>query len=79
MTLTPKMIKAYYEAFKRKVYVDEPTDNVIIEDSSGNAFSLDVTEEQFMDKIKRSKEAGRNLFYEESKPYEQTTELEVDL
>ena len=54
------------------VYYGEPGDGLFVEDDDGNAYQAPEgeTDAIFRDRIRRSKEAGRNLFYEEWKKVE---------
>lgn len=64
----------YFEAFGSLPFVAEPTDVLIVEDDDGNMFKVDEPEQVTLDRIRRSKEAGRNLFFEELEPFDPYTE-----
>lgn len=51
----------------------EPSDTVIIEDADGNCYEQpkNETDESFIDRLLRSKTAGKNLFYTEWEPYDE--------
>lgn len=72
--MTQKMTIEYFTAFNSVPFVSEPSNAVIVEDGDGTAFLVTDTEAQFLDRIRRSKEVGRNLFFEECKPYTQEIE-----
>ena len=41
-----------------------------MEDGDGNLYKIDEPEEVTVDRIRRSKEAGRNLFFDELEPFD---------
>jgi len=62
---------AYLEQFYATICIDE-ADGVheFITDDDGNDYDItDETDAKVLDRIQRSKKAGRNLFFEECPPY----------
>ena len=65
-------IKAYREQYPEdECHCGEPT-GIFISSKCGTYWVPDnfETDKEFFDRLERSKEAGRNLFYEEWKPFE---------
>lgn len=58
-------LQEYYEAFDAWPFVAEPTNDLVVEDENGILYKIDEPEQVTLDRIRRSKEAGRNLFFEE--------------
>lgn len=61
---------AYFEAFGSMPFFAEPSSVIVVEDENGSLYMVDEPEEKTIDRIQRSKEAGRNLFFEELPPYQ---------
>lgn len=55
----------YFEAFRVFPYFAEPSNDVVVEDENGVTYKVDEPEAVTLDRIQRSIEAGRNLFFEE--------------
>ena len=55
----------YFEAFRVLPYFAEPSNDVVVEDENGVTYKVDEPETVTLDRIQRSIEAGRNLFFEE--------------
>ena len=66
--MTEKMAYEYYLAFGSVPFYIEPSSTLAVEDKNGDLYLIDDSEAAFLDRIRRSKEAGRNLFFEECKP-----------
>ena len=83
--MSDDMIMAYEEVFpESKLCFLSPSGDMTAVDLEKNkefVMPFDETEEVFMDRIRRSKEQGRNLFFEEWPPlvHEWETDLEVKL
>lgn len=67
-------IKDYFEAFGSMPFMAEPSSVLVVEDGEGNLYKIDEPEEATVDRIRRSKEAGRNLFFEELTPFDPYTD-----
>ena len=55
----------YFEAFSTSPFFAEPSNDVVVEDDNGVMYKVDEPEAVILDRIQRSVEAGRNLFFEE--------------
>ena len=77
------VIIAYEEAFpESKLCFLSPSGNVAVVDFANNEEYVmpdEETEESFMDRIRRSQEAGRNLFFEEWPPLTREWESDPDV
>ncbi len=75
MRISDMIMKQYYDTY--------PEDDIGIEENSGGRISIyspntgknylqprNETEETFIDRIERSRQTGRNLFYEEWETFE---------
>ena len=60
----------YYEAFGSMPFFAEPSSTIVVEDENGTMYNVDEPEEQTIDRIRRSKDVGRNLFFEELQPFD---------
>ena len=60
----------YFEAFGAFPFFAEPSNDVMVEDEDGTMYKVDEPESATLDRIKRSAEAGRNLFFEELHPFD---------
>lgn len=67
----------YYEAFGSMPFVAEPSNTIVVEDENGTLYVVDEPEEKTLDRIQRSKEAGRNLFFEELPVFQPCPETEL--
>jgi hypothetical protein len=68
MKLSVKCILAYRDQFDDNCFFAEPSDLIMVEDPQTKKYYISTyteTEEEFMDRLKRSQEAQRNLFFEE--------------
>lgn len=63
-------IKEYFEAFGSMPFMAEPSGALVVEDDIGTLFKIDEPEQVTIDRIRRSKEAGQNLFFEELPPFD---------
>ena len=81
--MTDTMMNAYEEAFpESKLCFLSPGGDataVDLENEKEYVMPFDETEEVFMDRIKRSQQAGRNLFFEEWKPLEHEWETDPEI
>ena len=59
----------YFEAFRSRPFYAEPTNDAVVEDDNGTMYKVDEPEAVTLDRIKRSVDAGRNLFFEELPPF----------
>lgn len=67
----------YFEAFQAFPFYAEPSNDLVVEDEGGTLYKIDEPESVTLDRIRRSVEAGRNLFFEELQkidPYPQGAE-----
>lgn len=60
----------YFEAFKAVPFRAEPSNDLVVEDENGTLYKIDEPESVSLDRIKRSIDAGRNLFFEELAPFD---------
>lgn len=70
--LSDKCIDIYEEQYPEDdCGYGEPGDKILISDNKGHLViePENETDETFMERLKRSKECGRNLFYEEWVPF----------
>jgi hypothetical protein len=61
----------YFEAFRAFPFLAEPSNDLVVEDENGTMYKIDEPESVTLDRIQRSIEVGRNLFFEELKPFDQ--------
>ncbi len=50
--------------------IAEPSSDIVIEDENGTMYKIDEPESITVDRIRRSMEVGRNLFFEELQPFD---------
>ena len=55
----------YVEAFRAFPFYAEPSNDLVVEDENGAMYKIDEPESVTLDRIRRSVEVGRNLFFEE--------------
>lgn len=60
----------YFEAFRSFPFLAEPSNDLVVEDENGTMYKIDEPEYVTLDRIQRSIEVGRNLFFEELKPFD---------
>lgn len=63
-------INDYFKAFGSMPFMAEPSSVFVVEDENGTLFKVDEPEQVTVDRIRRSKEVGRNLFFEELEPFD---------
>lgn len=68
---------AYFEAFGSMPFFAEPSSVIVVEGENGSLYMVDEPEEKTLDRIQRSKEAGRNLFFEELPVFQPCPETEL--
>ncbi len=76
--MTEKMAREYHSAFGSMPFYAEPSNVLVVEDGNGTLYRIEDSEAVFLDRIRRSKEIGRNLFFEECKPIDPYPDPDTD-
>lgn len=64
------LFNEYFAAFGSFPFLAEPSNDLVVEDENGTMYKVDEPESATLDRIRRSKEVGRNLFFEELQPFD---------